>query len=127
MAENGGGRQKIFRPRPKIPKSISKKIQSADQVLGLCSHVKVQKRPKIGDFKPFLENIFCKSVPGEWEVTVIGAGGMKPGPDTSPLSPKKIWGPNSKITIFNEKKKRPPPPEKGGFRGGNEISPFRQL
>ena len=71
---------------------LPKKIQGADQVLGLCSLVKAQKRPKIGDFRPFLENFFDKSVPEKWEVTVIGAGWVKVDADTSPLSPKKILG-----------------------------------
>ena len=59
VVENGGGRggaAEKFSPQTKnSQKFLQKKIQGVDHVLGLCSLVKVQKMPKIGDFRPFLE------------------------------------------------------------------------
>ena len=96
VAENGGGRggaAEKFSPQTKnSQKFLQKKIQGADQVLGLCSPLKAQKRPKIGDFWPFLENFFGKSVPGVCANTCFGAGWVRAGADTPSLSPKKILG-----------------------------------
>ena len=66
VAENGGvrgGATKKFSPRTKnCQKCIGKNFQGADQVLGLCSPLKAQKRPKIGDFwKNILTKVCLKS------------------------------------------------------------------
>ena len=96
VAENGGGRggaAEKFSPQTKnSQKFLQKKNRGVDQVLGLCSLVKVQKMPKIGDFRPFLEKKFWKSVPGVCANTCFGAGWVRAGADTPSLSPKKILG-----------------------------------
>ena len=123
VAENGGGRggaAEKFSPQTKnSQKFLQKKIQGVDQVLGLCSLVKVQKMPKIGDFRPFLEKKLKKCAWGVCKYLFWGGVGARGCGYPFFVSKKNFGFPTQKLR-FLMKKKITPPPKTPGFGGGGQ-------
>ena len=115
MGVSGAGRPKIFRPGPKIAKSMSKKNSGCWSHFGTLhpdkSQKKTPKRPKMAIF----DQIFCQ----KWSQKVgsyCNWGGLgEHGSEYSVFLSKKIWAPNSKLKSNYEKNRTPPPQKKGPF------------